>query len=137
MSGPSTGRVAWSTTRLRIGPDEEGRSELQFQITSRMRSGLSATTSWIRCDRTIEDLLELRDEAAERDVVSTGMDEPTPGDDEVVDGMSMLMSGGRVELGGTRYVLDDGTISVIEGGSLERPDPARHSANDWIVEGLV
>lgn len=132
ISGPSTGRTSWSTTRLRLGPEDEGRGRLQFQITIRMKSGLTATSPWARCDWTIEDLLELRDEADEKDVVSTGMDETIPGEDPVVDAVTRIMSGGRIELGGFEYVLDDGTISVMTNGRLERPDRDRHPADDWI-----
>jgi len=137
ISGPSTGRVAWSATRLRIARNRDDEMELQIQIATRLRSGLATASPWGRCGWTIEDLLELRDEAEEKDVVSTGMDAIAPGRDEIVDTVASLVNGGAVHLAGVTYVLDDGTISVMRDGSLVRPDPVLHPADDWIVRNLA
>jgi hypothetical protein len=132
LAGPSEGRVVWSATRLRIAPDAERMPTLQIQIETRLKSGRSATSPWSRCDWSISDLLELRDEADEQGCVSTGMDDVERGVDPVVDTLMDLAAGREVVLAGRAYVVDDDCISTLKGGTLVRPRSGRDAADDWI-----
>lgn len=132
IAGPSEGRVVWSATRLRIAPDAERMPTLQIQIETRLRSGRSATSTWSRCDWSISDLLELRDEADDPGCVSTGMDDVDRGSDPVVDALMDLAAGREVVLAGRAYVRDDDCVSMLKAGTLVRPESRRDAADDWI-----
>lgn len=138
IGGPASGNVSWGATGLRIGRptgDSDHALELQVRLEIRTPAGRTARSAWTRCTWTIEELRRTHRDAVHEEAISTGMDD-VDGSDAMASEIGELREGGSIRLGEHVYMLDDGSFSVKEKGSLLKPDHSRQPASGWIIEGL-